>query len=628
MSGGGGTTTQVQRADPWSAAQPYLRDIMSRGMQYADNPAAFYPGATFLGPTAGQLAGWDTQLNYADQVYGGATAPKFGEATAAVSGALTGQNTLGGYSQSLSPFANSQIQLGFAGGAPSFNPSAFTPQQQFNPAQFTPQTSFNPSQFSPGVQFSPSQFTPQTQFNPSAFTPTDATFNPSQFTPQTQFNPSAFTPQTSFSPSQFTPQTQFNPSQFNPNLQTAGGMDTTNAFSRALSGQPDFGGLQASINAANAPILRQFEQDILPGLNQRASFLGNPTGGIKTLNRVLPEIGERMAMNAATITEGERNRALQAQQGAAQYLTGAGLQGAALGQQGAQTAAQLQLQGAGLGLQGAQAAGQLGLQSQALGQQGAQTAAQLGLQSQALGQQGAQTAAQLALQRATVGQQGAQTAAQLGLQSQALGQQGGQTAAQIALQNAALGQQGAQTAAQLGLQGYGLGLQGAQTAGQLGLQGYGLGLQGAQSAANVQSDYRNQLLGLGGLGAQLAGAQSDAALRASSLFPSLVQAGSVPGQLSSQFADWTTGFQQRALDDQIARFNYYQQLPLAATQAYSGLVSGMGGMGGTTTAQMPGGSGAAGAAGGALAGAQLGASFGPWGALIGAVGGGLLGGYA
>lgn len=367
MSGGGGTTTQVQRSDPWSAAQPYLRDIMSRGLNYADNPAAYYPGATYLAPTAGQLSGWDAQLNYADQVYGGAAAPRFGEATGAVSGALTGQNTLGGYAQSLSPFANSQIQVGF-GGTGS-------------------------------------------------------------------------------------------------NLLNAGGMDTSAAFSRALAGTPEYGGLQASIDAANAPILRQFEQDILPGLNQRATFLGNPTGGIKTLNRVLPEIGERMAQNAATLTEAERNRALGAQQNAAQYLTG------------------------------------------------------------------------------------------------------------------------------------------------------------------LQGDYRNQLLGLGGLGAQLSGAQSDASLRAASLFPSLVQAGSVPGQLGSQFADWTAGFQQQALDDQIARWNYYQQLPLAATQAYSGLVSGMGGMGGTQTAQMPGGSRTAGAAGGALAGAQIGSSFGPWGALIGAVGGGLLGGY-
>lgn len=356
MSGGGSTTTQ--RADPWSGAQPYLRDIMGRGYQWADNPAGFYPGATYLGPTQGQLTGWDTQLNYADQVYGGAQAPKFGEATGALSGALTGNNLLGGYARALAPAAANGISQNF--GSP---------------------------------------------------------------------------------------------------LQT-GGLDTTAAFSRALSGQPDYSGVQASIQAANAPIMRQFEQDILPGLNQRATFLGNPTGGIKTLNRVLPEMGERMSTNAAAITEAERQRALGAQMGAA---------------------------------------------------------------------------------------------------------------------------------------------------GQL---------------ADIGGSYRNQLLGLGQLGGTLAGAQSDAALRGVGMFPGMVQAGSVPGQLSNQFADWGAGFQQQALDDQMARWNYYQNLPLTSTQQYSGLVSGMGGMGGTNTMTGPGGNRGAGAIGGATAGS----AFGPWGALIGAGLGYVLGG--
>lgn len=391
MSGGGGTNT-VQNSDPWSGAQPYLRDVMGRGFTYANNPAGFYPGPTYLGPTQGQMEGFGEQFGYADMVYGGAQAPRFGEATGALSDAMTGQNQLGQYTGALAPFAAQQLRGGFASGAPAFNPS-----------------------------------------------------------------------------------------QFQPNIANAGGMDTSAAFSRALSGVPDYGGLQASIDAANAPIMRQFEQDILPGLNQRATFLGNPTGGIKTLNRLLPEIGERMAMNAATITEAERNRALGAQQGAAQYLTGAGL------------------------------------------------------------------------------------------------------------------------------------------------QGYGLGLQGAGQAADVQSAYRNQLLGLGQLGGTLAGAQSDAALRGVGMFPTIAAAGAVPGQLSSQFADWGAGFQQRALQDQMDRWNYYQNLPLNTAQQYSGLVSGMGGLGGTQTTRLPGGSSAAGAMGGAMAGAQLGSYFGPWGTLIGAVGGGVLG---
>lgn len=90
--------------------------------------------------------------------------------------------------------------------------------------------------------------------------------------------------------------------------------EATSALSKQLSGTPDYSGLQGSIDAANAPILRQLNQDIIPGLNSRATFLNNPTGGIKTLNRVLPDVADRMSENAAQLTEGERYRALNAQQ--------------------------------------------------------------------------------------------------------------------------------------------------------------------------------------------------------------------------------------------------------------------------------------------------------------------------
>lgn len=116
---------------------------------------------------------------------------------------------------------------------------------------------------------------------------------------------------------------------------TAGNLDATGAIQKMLSGQGDYGGLQGAIDAANAPILRQFEQDILPELNQRATFLSNETGGIKTLNRVLPEIGQRMSQNAAALTEGERQRALGAQQQAAGLVSQGGLA------QGSQASSQL-----------------------------------------------------------------------------------------------------------------------------------------------------------------------------------------------------------------------------------------------------------------------------------------------
>lgn len=384
MSKGGGKQTVTQNADPWSAAQPFLRDIMGQAQAlYRTGGPQFYPGQTFAGPTQGQLAAWDQNLTYADQVFGGQPAPQFGQATGALGSALTGNTTLGRMANTLGSFSVPALTQGFSGGAPSFNPSAFTPS-----------------------------------------------------------------------------------------LGNVGGLDTTGAFSRALSGQPDYSGVQGAIEAANAPILRQLEQDILPQLNQRATFLGNPTGGIKALNRVLPELGERMATNAAAITDAERQRALGAQQSAAQYLTGAGLQAAGLGQQGAAT------------------------------------------------------------------------------------------------------------------------------------------------AAGIQGDYRNQLLGLGQLGGQLASTQGAQSLQGVGMFPTLAAAGQYPGQLAQSFADWGAGFQQRAIDDQVNRFNFEQNAPWQNLANYNAIVQGHAGLGGTQTQTQPGGSPLLGAAGGALLGYGL---MGPGGVLSGAI---------
>lgn len=105
----------------------------------------------------------------------------------------------------------------------------------------------------------------------------------------------------------------------------AGGLDANPAISRMLSGTPDYSGLQGAIDAANAPILRQFNEEIMPGLNSRATFLNNETGGIKALNKILPDIGERMSMNANTLYNQERNRALSDQAQAAGMVAQGGL---------------------------------------------------------------------------------------------------------------------------------------------------------------------------------------------------------------------------------------------------------------------------------------------------------------
>lgn len=295
----------------------------------------------------------------------------------------------------------------------------------------------------------------------------------------------------SFDPYAFTPGVNYDPNQFTSDLATAG--PTSAAYSRALSGQPDYAGLQGSIDAANAPILRQFNEEFLPQLSQRAAFLGNPTGGIKSLNKVLPQLGQQLGENALRATENERQRALAEQTQTAQYLTSAGLQGAG-------------------------------------------------------------------------------------------------------------------------------------TLGGLGLQDYGLGLQGASQNAGIQSDFRNQALGLGQLGGQLQGQVAGNQLQAAGQFPQLAAAGATPGLLSGQFADFGAGFQQQALDDQINRYNYYQNLPQQTLQQYSALINGQAGLGNVQTGMAPGGNPAGGALGGAIAGAGTGAAFGPYGALIGGAIGGI-GGY-
>lgn len=148
-----------------------------------------------------------------------------------------------------------------------------------------------------------------------------------------------------------------------PQLGVAGNLDARGAISSMLSGTPDYESAQGAVDAANAPLMREFEQEVLPGLNSRATFLNNPTGGIKTLGKVLPELGSRMSQNAQSIMEGERQRALGAQRDAAGLVTQGGLASA------------------GLGLDATRAASNFALGSDAARAGAMQSDAQLGLQS-------------------------------------------------------------------------------------------------------------------------------------------------------------------------------------------------------------------------------------------------------
>lgn len=81
------------------------------------------------------------------------------------------------------------------------------------------------------------------------------------------------------------------------------------------------------------------------------------------------------------------------------------------------------------------------------------------------------------------------------------------------------------------------------------------------------------------------------------------------------------------LTDSMNRYNYNQSKPWDNLNKYSAILNGYGGLGGTSSVTAPAAqtNAAASGLGGAMAGGQLGSMFGPWGAGIGAVGGGLLG---
>jgi hypothetical protein len=126
-------------------------------------------------------------------------------------------------------------------------------------------------------------------------------------------------------------------------------------------------------------------------------------------------------------------------------------------------------------------------------------------------------------------------------------------------------------------------------------------------------------------------------LNATQLAPTLAGQDYVDAQALLGVGAQREGLGQQYVGDQMARWDYAQQQPWQNLQNYSGLVSGMGGMGGTSSTTQPGGgyNPIGGAMGGALAGGSLfGAGgplagamgiTGPWGAGIGA-GLGLLGG--
>ena len=82
--GGGGTTTQVQKADPWAGQQPYLTDLYRQAQtQFQAGPQQFYPGRTYAeaSPTVYQAENLQRQAALAQAGLGlGSIVPGFQQA--------------------------------------------------------------------------------------------------------------------------------------------------------------------------------------------------------------------------------------------------------------------------------------------------------------------------------------------------------------------------------------------------------------------------------------------------------------------------------------------------------------------------------------------------------------------
>jgi hypothetical protein len=259
---------------------------MGQGQTLSRQSPTYFGGPLTVGPTDAEGTAWNARNAYNSSVFGGASSPQFGDLTSALNQNLNGGSSLANMAGGISPYATSAILGGFG----RTDTSGIS-----------------------GIQ-TPGQTNAAGQIGNYGFgTTLDAQGRAPQFG-------------------------------------QAGGLDARGAYAQALNGTPDYEGVKGAIDAANAPLLRQFNEEVIPGLNQRATFTNNMTGGIKGLNRALPQLADRMSENALSITEGERQRALGSQERARDAITQGGYQGYGLGLSTAQGERGLEQNLAGLGL--------------------------------------------------------------------------------------------------------------------------------------------------------------------------------------------------------------------------------------------------------------------------------------
>lgn len=119
----------------------------------------------------------------------------------------------------------------------------------------------------------------------------------------------------------------------------------------------------------------------------------------------------------------------------------------------------------------------------------------------------------------------------------------------------------------------------------------------------------------------------DRSLRGAALAPAVDDMRFSDASRLAGIGDFRTGREQDALNSLIQTWNQAEARPWDQLGRFNAIATGVGQLGGTGTVTKPysGPSTAQTAIGGAVAGAGIGSTFGPWGALAGAAGGGLLG---
>lgn len=569
MAGGGGGGKQTTTTNPWSGQQPYLTDVFREAQQqYRGGGPQYYPGSMVTPFSDITQMGMNRMLQ--------------------ASGGMPQQQQMGDYLSAT--FGQPQVNLGpAAGGAQQLIGGIGQGQNFMGQGAGAMQDLIN------------NPFAGQGGLYGAGLLNTMGTQNPYEQQLQGFMNPSA----PGFAMDALQAGSGFG--SLGEAQQFAGQADpgalgaATDFAGRTLAGDPTLGGATQDFMAANPTLARE----------AAGGMLGSNPFLDQTYNRAAEQLTERFQEQALPAVQAMFSKAGR---------TGSGIQGDVavnamedyLGQlgdlgtdiyggayetdRGRQLQAAGELGRAGQGIYGTELGQQLGagqLGGDLFSRANQADLGRLGLASQQyLGERGQAIDA-------------AGRAGNLGLGFDQLGLSGVQAGMSDDLSRLGLTQSGA-------LGGLGLNQQGLdrmlQAGGQLGDMGYNLGQ-----------------LGQGGIGAlgDLYGAIGQNQFRAGSLVPSLQQMGYNDINQMLGVGETIEGKAGELLQDDINRWNYYQQLPQEQLDRYSNLINQLPAGLGTQTAR--GGGGGSGGLMGALGGGATGAGIASALSLTGPVGWGLAG---